>query len=124
MKRENANAIAGVEVPSSGHPEVVKVRDAIQSNTPNVVVPLFNVVDSGDTTQEVLSQEVAKVFGIQVSYSPETLTEDQYRGFIEVLKRGYNFHHPSFEAHFVCRESTATTTHIGSKSSATRILLF
>jgi hypothetical protein len=84
MTRENADAIAGVGIPPSGSAEVAKVSDAVQSSTPTVTIPLFNVVDEADTTQEMLSGEVSKVFGVSITYSDKRLTDEEYYERIEV----------------------------------------
>jgi hypothetical protein len=68
MSRESANSIAGVPVPPSGDKEVETVPDAIQKSQGTVVMPLFNVVDDSDTTQESMAKVVGKVYGIKVGF--------------------------------------------------------
>lgn len=64
--REAANSLAGVILPPTGDPEVSSSTNAVQSG--GVLVPAFNVVDGADTTQKAMSEEIAKVFGIQVGF--------------------------------------------------------
>jgi hypothetical protein len=84
MPRENADAIAGVGIPPSGSAEVTRVSDAVQSSTPSVTIPLFNVVDGSDLTQEMLTGEVSKAFGVTITYSADRLTDEEYYELIEV----------------------------------------
>jgi len=63
---------------------VARVSDAVQSSIHTVTVPLFNVVDESDTTQEMLSDEVSKAFGVRIVYSAKRFTDEEYHEHIEV----------------------------------------
>jgi hypothetical protein len=89
MTRENADAIAGVGIPSTGLAEVARVSDAVQSSTPTVTVPLFNVVDESDTTAGSIAETMSKAFGVPVIFSTVRLTEKQYSDRIEVCLAEY-----------------------------------
>jgi hypothetical protein len=65
------------------------VSDAVQSSTTAVTIPLFNVVDDSDTTQEMLSGEVSKAFGVTIVYSAKRFTDEEYHEHIEVRLAKY-----------------------------------
>ena len=66
--REDADCIAGAPIPPSGDKEVETVTEAIQQSQGDVVMPLFNLVDDSDTTQESLAKVLGKVYGIKVGF--------------------------------------------------------
>lgn len=66
--REAAISLAGVPVPPSGDKEVETVTEAIQQSQGAVVMPLFNLVDDSDTTQESLAKVIGNVYGIEVGF--------------------------------------------------------
>lgn len=65
--RETANSIAGVELPPTNDAEIPSTPGTVPSG--GVVVPVFNAVDDTDTTQQTMSQEIGKAFGISVQFS-------------------------------------------------------
>lgn len=88
ITRQAANAIAGVQIPSSGDPEVVKAPEALPSSALSAPIPIFNVVDGADTTHHILSNEVGSALGVVIESSPIRLTDEQYNERIEDLN-GY-----------------------------------
>ena len=65
---------------------MARVPEALQGGIMSAVIPIFNVVDGADTTHEVLSSEVGKVFGITIECSPIRMSDEQYNDRIEVTK--------------------------------------
>lgn len=63
--RAKANQLAGVAVNPTGHKSVESVPDAIQKSAGAVTLPVFNMVDDSDSTQESVTKVVGSVFGIK-----------------------------------------------------------
>lgn len=63
--RLKANELAGVALKPTGDKTVETVPDATHKSAGAVVVPVFNVVDDSDSTQESISRLVGNVFGIK-----------------------------------------------------------
>jgi hypothetical protein len=100
MNRESANSIAGVPVPPSGDEEVESVTDAIKRSQGNVVVPLFNVVDDSNTTQESMANVVGEVYGIKVGFYGNiisTISGLRMKDVVEVSARNYQCALPSLK---------------------------
>ncbi len=68
--REEADAIAGAALPPSNDPDVTLANapNAIPASAGDVLVPAFNVVDEGDSTQGRLSAVIGKIYGIKVGF--------------------------------------------------------
>jgi len=66
--RSEANALAGVALQPTGDATVNSVPDAVQKRAGAVIMPIFNVTDDSDTTQESLSQVIGSVFGIKTGF--------------------------------------------------------
>lgn len=68
--RREADAIAGVSIPPSYDDSVTSVNcpDVILPSSGSVVVPAFNMVDEGKTTQATLSDAIGRVFGIKTGF--------------------------------------------------------
>lgn len=92
MSRESANSIAGVPVPPSGDKEVETVPDAIQKSQGTVLMPLFNIVDDSDTTQESMAKVLGEVYGIKVGFHGSiisTISGLKMKDVVEVSARDY-----------------------------------
>ena len=50
-----------------------KTVDSVVPDTEEVKVPLFNVADDGDSTQESLAKAVAQVWGIRYGFVNSTI---------------------------------------------------
>lgn len=59
--------MVGVELSSTNAVEISSVPGTISYK--DVIVPVFHAVDDGDTTQQVMAEEIANVFGIQAQFS-------------------------------------------------------
>lgn len=68
IDRSRADALAGVSLPPTGDKSVVGVPDAIPKSAGGVTMPIFNVVDESDTTQESQARVVGNVFGVKTGF--------------------------------------------------------
>lgn len=68
--RKEAEALAGAPLPPSYDPSITTSisPDIVPASAASVVVPVFNVVDEGDTTQGRLGAALGEVFGINVKF--------------------------------------------------------
>lgn len=82
--RDAANSKAGVNLPPTNDPEVSSVSGAIASG--EVVVPVFNAVDDGDTTLQTMGGEIAKVFGLQIEFCGSDAEELQGMSEMEFME--------------------------------------
>ena len=68
--RKEADALAGVPIPPSYDPSVTSdiCPDAIPASVASVIIPAFNGVDEGDSTQASMAEVISRVFGIKVGF--------------------------------------------------------
>ena len=80
--RSEANALIGAPLPpsrdESATPQIVP--GVIPASAGSVVVPTFNTVDEGDSTQATLSATIGRVYGIKVGF------QGVFKGFLASMK--------------------------------------
>jgi hypothetical protein len=80
--RSEANALIGAPLPPSGDESATPqiVPGIIPASVDSVLVPTFNVVDEGDSTQATLSATIGRVYGIKVGF------QGMFKGFLAGMK--------------------------------------
>lgn len=78
--RQEADASAGVPIPPSYDPSVTTSLspDVLPASSGSVVVPVFNIVDEGDTTQGSLGAVLSRLYGINVEF--QALSDERLSG--------------------------------------------
>lgn len=78
--RKEADELAGAPIPPSYDPSVTSSisPDIVPPSAGSVVVPVFNIVDEGDTTQGQIGTVLSEVFGINVRF--QELSDEIFSG--------------------------------------------
>jgi hypothetical protein len=80
--RSEANALVGAPLPPS-HDQLATPQFApniIPASVGSVLVPVFNMVDEGHSTQASLSATIGRVYGIKVGF------QGVFKGFLAGMK--------------------------------------
>jgi hypothetical protein len=80
--RSEANALIGAPLPPSrdGSATSQVVPGIIPASVGSILVPVFNMVDEGDSTQATLSATIGRVYGIKVGF------QGPFKGFLAGMK--------------------------------------
>lgn len=78
--RKEADALAGSPIPPSYDPFVTTSisPDVVLATSGSVVVPVFNMVDEGDTTQARIAEVLSETYGINVEFAE--LSDEVFSG--------------------------------------------
>lgn len=88
--RTELDTLAGVSVPPSGDKTVTSVPEAVTSN--NIIIPVFNLSDDGDSDQERICSSIANALGMKYGYHNEIIHQIVKLKFNDVVEDANELH--------------------------------